>query len=64
MIEKKDWELILKNNEEEKAKLIKSYEMALPQFEAIILLAKHKISEFPADPAPAEVKEVIAEAVK
>ena len=58
-MEKKDWELVLKNNEEEKKKVVLQYEMSMPQFEAIITLAKHKISEFPEDPAPAAVKEVV-----
>ena len=68
MIEKKDWELVLKSNEENRDKLIQQNEqaenVALPQFEAIILLAKHKLAEFPDDPIPKEVSEVIQEVKK
>ena len=63
MIEKKDWEQVLKINEENLAKVIdqneKAEKVAIPQFEAIILLAKHKIAEFPEDPMPKEVKELV-----
>ena len=63
MIEKKDWEAVLKINEEELAKVIdqneKAEKVAIPQFETVILLAKHKLSEFPDDPIPKEVKELV-----
>ncbi len=68
MIERKDWEAVLKINEEELAKLIdqneKAENVAKPQFEAVILLAKHKLSEFPEDPTPKEVKEIVKEIKK
>ena len=63
MTEKKDWEEILKNNEETLEKLINqtmnNEEVAKPQIEAMILLAKHKIAEFPEDPMPEEVKDLV-----
>ena len=64
MIEKKDWETILKNNEKQKSDLIHNHEMALPQVEALITLAQYKMLEFPEDPPPAEVKEVVKDLVK
>ena len=68
MIEKKDWEKVLKINEEELAKVVdqneKAEKVAIPQFEAVILLAKHKLSEFPEDPAPKEIKEITKEIKK
>jgi len=47
MIEKKDWEFILKQNEDQRDKVIKDYELFLPQVLAIIKLAQKKIAEFP-----------------
>ncbi len=63
-MERKDWELVLKNNQEEKEKVVKSYEMAIPQFDCIIELAKKKISELPEpeeDPKPEGVDELTNE---
>lgn len=65
MIEKKDWEGILKLITDDRDKLIKGYELNLPQFDNLIELCKKKISEFPveekkdADPMPEELKEVL-----
>ena len=57
MVEKKDWEKILKDNEDQKANMIRSYEMTLPQFDAVIALCRQKISEFKdADPMPEDLK--------
>ena len=68
MIEKKDWEGVLKENEDNLEKLnnqtIRNEQVAKPQFEAIILLAKHKIAELPEDPAPKEIKEIVEEIKK
>jgi len=64
MIGKKDWELILKNNEDELEKLLKNYELFLPQVNSIIALAKAKIAEYPEDKEdemPEDIKEVIKE---
>lgn len=68
MADKKDWELVLKNNEDDKARLVKQYELALPQLDLIIDLAKKRVAEFPDDkkddPMPEEVKEIIKEVIK
>ena len=63
MSEKKDWELVLKNNKEEKEKLIKQMNRALPQIEALIALAEQKIKEFPEekDEMPVELKDTLKE---
>lgn len=67
MIEKKDWEIILKNSEEDKAKVVKNYEMSIPQLDCLIELVKKKIAEFPeekADEMPQDLKEDLKEIAK
>jgi len=65
MIEKKDWEAILKNNQDDKDRLTKQFEMAIPQLDLIIELAKKKIAEFPNDdPVPDEIKDLAKEMTK
>jgi uncharacterized protein len=67
MAEKKDWESLLKATEDDKAKLIKAYEMTIPQFDLMIDLYKKKISEFPAEKKeemPDELKQDLQDILK
>lgn len=60
MIEKKDWVKVLEDNKAELVKIEKQYELAIPQFNAVISAVEAKIAEFPDDdPMPEEVKEVV-----
>ena len=65
MTNKKDWETVLKENENQRDQLIKNYEMALPQIEAVIEMVKKKIDQYTLeeikDPVPDEIKKVIKE---
>lgn len=64
MVEKTDWEGILKKTEDDLAAATKAHEMVVPQFNHMIEFYKKKISEFPeSDPMPEEVKDIV-DAVK
>jgi len=66
MIERKDWEKVLDDNTKSLEDMTKQFNLTKPQFEAMIILAKLKLSEFPeekdADPMPEEIKEVLKNA--
>lgn len=65
MIEKKDWEKVLKDNQDEKEKVLKGFALLVPQFDAMIALAKQEISKFPDDdPMPEDVKNLAKEMTK
>ena len=66
MIEKQDWQKVLDDNTKSLEDMTKQFNLTKPQFEAMITLAKSKLSEFPAekeaDPMPEEIKEVLKNA--
>ena len=65
MIEKKDWQKVLDDNTKSLEDMTKQFNLTKPQFEAMIALAKLKLSEFPAekeaDPMPEELKKGLDE---
>jgi hypothetical protein len=64
MLVKNDWEKVKKGIEEDKERLIKTYELSIPQFDNLIKFCNSQITLFPVeevkeDPMPEGVKEII-----
>jgi len=60
MTDKKDWEQVLQKTKEDKINITKSYELQIPQMEALIEFLEKKIKEFPEDdPKPEGVDELL-----